>query len=308
MIATVKTVFEGVNWGPHVIFTAGVHGDEYEPVLTATRLSHYLEKNTLLKGKVTIVPIVNQTAYETSSRLGEDGLDLARICPGTIDGTSSEKEAAKVSALIAQADYLIDMHTGGVMYDIYPLAGYMLHHNEAILQQQRDMAMAFPLPIVWGTDASPNGRTLSVARDKNIPAIYLEYGGGTGIRSKVIDSYFKGCINLLSNLGMLNELPETLPIDQRYWVEDPRSNSGYLQGMMPAPVAGIFQAEVEVGQQVVAGQCWGTIYNPYTGHSEKVYAGIDGLVFLLRNLVKVKEGDALGGILPITAPGKVIIQ
>jgi len=304
----VKKEFKGVIAGPHLIFTAGVHGDEYEPVLAATRLSHYLEKNTLLKGKVTIVPIVNPTAYETSSRLGEDGLDLARICPGHIDGSSTEKEAAKVSALIAQADYLVDMHTGGVMYDIYPLAGYMLHQNEAILQQQRDMAMAFPLPVIWGTDATPDGRTLSVARDRNIPAIYLEYGGGTGIRSYVIDSYFKGCINLLSNLGMLNEISETLPLEERYWVEDPRTNSGYLQGMMPSPAEGIFEADVTIGQQVTAGQCWGAIHNPYTGQSQKVYAAIDGLVFLLRNLVKVKEGDALGGILPITAPGKVIFQ
>ena len=304
--AEVKTVIEGLQKGPHVLITSGVHGDEYEPILTAGRLSQFLE-GKLIAGKVTIVPLVNALAYENATRFGPDGLDLARICPGNAEGSSSEQAAATISAMIHEADYLIDMHTGGVMYDIFPLVGYMLHGNKEILEKQREMALAFPVPAIWGTEPTPNGRTLSVARDAGVPAVYLEYGGGTGIREKVIECYFDGCINLLRKVGMLEGTANELPLSERYWVEDPRINSGYLQGMMPAPTAGIFQAEVAIGDQVVASQCWGTIHDPLTGDSTKVVADIDGLVFLLRNLVKVKTGDALGGILPITKPGKITL-
>ena len=40
------------------------------------------------------------------------------------------------------------------------------------------MARAFNLPLIWGTDASLEGRSLSVARDAAVPAIYAEYLGG----------------------------------------------------------------------------------------------------------------------------------
>ncbi len=58
------------------------------------------------------------------------------------------------------------------------------------------MALAFNLPLVWGTDYRPNGRTLSVARDAKIPAIYLEFGGGTGFRTQVVDAYKAGFMRL----------------------------------------------------------------------------------------------------------------
>jgi predicted deacylase len=108
-------------------------------------------------------------------------------------------------------------------------------------------------------------------------------------------------------LGMLSDPKSELPLTDRYWVEDPRENSGYLQGMMPSPVAGVFQAEIGLGVQVTAGQRWGTVYDPVSGSTSDVIADIDGLAFLTRNLVKVKQGDALGGILPITQPGKFVL-
>jgi hypothetical protein len=108
--------------GPSVLITAGVHGDEHEPIIAANNLIRIL--SSLLKnGKVTIVPIVNTTAVAKGSRYGEDGLDLARVCPGNNQGSVTEIDAAKISVLISQSDYLIDMHTGGKLFDIYPLAG-----------------------------------------------------------------------------------------------------------------------------------------------------------------------------------------
>ena len=291
--------------GSRVLLTAGVHGDEYEPILTAMDLISSLP-GCLVNGSVTIVPVSNESAYTNGSRFGEDGLDLARTCPGSPNGTITEIAASYISALIKEADYFIDMHTGGLSYDIYPLAGYMLHPSPEVLKKQQQMAIAFNLPLVWGTDFRPEGRTLSVARDAEVPAIYVEYGGGTGTRSNVVQVYKSGVMNVLRYLNMLKDPIIQIECD-KYWIEDYRQDSGYLQGKMPSPVDGIFVANVKIGDMIKAGEVFGKVIESISGKQVDLYADVDGLVFLLRTIVKVKPGDALGGIMPIGSLNERVI-
>ncbi len=297
------TVLRGQADGPHVLLLAGVHGDEYEPMVAVSDLGRELPP-LLKRGKVSLVAQANPGACSLGQRCGQDGLDLARVCPGKAEGSPTEQAAWQVSGLIRSADYLVDMHTGGVMYDIFPLAGYMLHNDARVLALQREMAQAFNLPVVWGTDPDPDGRTLSVARDAGIPAVYLEYGGGTGFRAGVAEAYRAGFINLLRYLGMADGAPSAIPASERYWVEDSRKDSGYLQGKMRSPAAGIFMAEARIGDRVAKGRRWGVVRDVASGRDVEVLADCDGLAFLLRNLIRVEAGDALGGILPVTGKGE----
>lgn len=292
--------------GPHLLLAAGVHGDEYEPVLAALQLISEMPQ-LLRRGSVTIVPVVNVTAYEAGIRYGTDGLDLARICPGNSTGSPSERNAFQISELIKKANYLIDMHTGGMAHDIYPMAGFMLHRDSDILNKQRQMALAYNFPVIWGTDPFPNGRTLSIARDLGIPSIYLEYGGGSGIRNQVIASYRDGFINVLKLLNMADGPCELQSVEKTYWVEDSRPDSGYFQGKMPSPSAGIFVAALSPGMHVKKGEQFGRIIDPIARTSQDIKADMDGLVLSVRVNVRVAKGDALGSILPILSPGKVII-
>ena len=121
----------------------------------------------LLRGQLTLVPVVNEPAFLRGHRTGDDdGLDLARTCPGEPELVpTTEQIAHELSELIRQADYYIDLHTGGTTLQVLPLAGYGLHPDQDILDRQRSMARAFNLPIIWGTDGRLPGRSLSVARD-----------------------------------------------------------------------------------------------------------------------------------------------
>ena len=283
--------------GPSVLITAGVHGDEHEPIIAANNLIRTLSP-LLKKGKVTIVSIVNSTAVSNGTRCGADGLDLARVCPGNSQGSVTEMDAAKISALISQSNYLIDLHTGGKLFDIYPLAGYMLHPDSKVLEQQRAMARAFGLPIIWGTDHEPNGRTLSVARDHNIPAIYVEYGGGISARNEIIVAYTNGCLGVLAYLEMV-EAPPIRQIEPEHVVEDSTPQQGHLQAKMPAPAKGIFVPAVRLGQMIIKGEHWGDIVHLETGSQTKVFADLSGMVLFLRVDAQVNTGESLGGILPI---------
>jgi predicted deacylase len=291
--------------GPTVLITAGVHGDEYEPMLAVTKLTQALQ-NKLVCGKVVLVPVVNKSAYNEGSRVGADGLDLARACPGNINGTVTEKYAAEISELIRQADYYIDLHTGGKLFDIYPLAGYMLHPSDRVLKQQQRMAEAFNLPVIWGTDPYLDGRTLSIARDANIPAIYVEYGGGQLINKEITEAYINGCINIIIQLKMMNRPVENASI--KYWVEDYRRNQGHLQSKTPAPASGVFIPSVKLGDHIKAEQPWGAVYDIVTQKQVNVYAESEGMVLFLRVAPYVQKGESLGGILPVNRSGKTIIR
>ena len=76
----------GPEPGPHVLITGGVHGDEFEPMAAVRRLIGLL-RATPLRGRVTLVPVVNEPAFRLGRRTAEDGLDLARTCPGRKDGS-----------------------------------------------------------------------------------------------------------------------------------------------------------------------------------------------------------------------------
>ena len=291
--------------GPRGLIIAGVHGDEYEPVMAIIKLLK-LVPSQLDKGTLTLVPVVNQEAFFSMSRTGADGKDLARTCPGVVLGSPTENIAFQISSLIMESDFLVDMHTGGATFEIYPLAGYMLHPEGNILNKQRAMAKAFNLPITWGTNHELEGRTLSVARDANTPAIYTEYGGGR-YNPDTISELVDGCLNILSYFGMLQK-EDHKPSKVKYEVEDHRKSSGHLQIMYPSPIEGIFMSKVKLGNVIHKGDTLGEVWNLNGEDINEIVAKEDGLVFLLRTVPPVRQGDALAGILPISQLGSVIIK
>jgi predicted deacylase len=157
------------------------------------------------------------------------------------------------------------------------------------------MARAFNLPVIWGTDANLEGRSLSVARDCNVPAIYAEYEGGGRCSARGIAAYVKGCLNVMGWLGMLDR---SVPLTNvEFVVEDPRPQSGHMQRCYPAPVSGCFEPMVEVGQPIAAGEPLGRLVDPLTGSEQTIAAAQTGRVLVLRTFPPVKQGESLAVIL-----------
>ena len=291
--------FESKTPGPHLLITGGVHGDEYEPMVAVRRLISYFDRQHRLvkdfSGTVTLVPVVNEDAFRRGSRVGSDGLDLARTCPGRPDGTITERLAHSLSNLIREADYYIDLHTGGTSLSLLPLAGYMLHADPEILNRQRAMAFAFNLSAIWGTVANLEGRSLSVARDANVPAIYCEFGGAARCDAGGVEAYVDGCINVMGEVGIVACEHPTRRV--KHFVEDPRPESGHLQICHPSPIAGFFEPKVDLGMQVAKGSLIGRVINVLGDKKERVYSNTDGIVICLRTLPSVKRGDSLAVVM-----------
>lgn len=291
-----RRVIEGEQPGPHLLISGGVHGDEYEPMAAIRALGDRIDANEL-KGKLTLVPVMNEPAFAIRDRVAPDGLDLARTFPGDPDGSVTERVAHAGAQLIRSADYYIDLHTGGRVAAILSLSGYSLHPDPEILETQRRMAQAFNLPLIWGTSPDLQGRSLSVARDAKVPAIYTELGKGNGCDPKGVGDYIDGCLNVMAELGMLDRpRPESRV---RHVVEDPRPASGHLQINYNAQASGFFEPAVGLADRVSAGDTLGVIVDPLGQVLETVTSTQTGLVLLIRALPRVDEGDNLAVILEI---------
>jgi predicted deacylase len=291
-----QKVLEGRRPGPHLLITGGVHGDEFEPMVAIRQLMRAVDPK-LLSGKLTLVPVANESAYGNLHRCGADGLDLARTFPGCPEGSVTEQTAAVVSRLIRTADYYIDLHTGGTTLSVSPLAGYVLHSVPEVLEKQREMARAFNLPVVWGTSPDRNTSSLSVARDANIPAIYAEYLGSAVCHPEGIEAYVEGCLNVMGLVGMIDHQVHSSRVE--HTVEDARPQSGYMQTKNPAPIDGYFQAQVVLGQRVTAGDLLGVVSDELGDVCEEVRFTQTGLVLVLRTFPRVSQGDGLGVVLEL---------
>ncbi|MFM8494052.1 MAG: succinylglutamate desuccinylase/aspartoacylase family protein, partial [Planctomycetia bacterium] len=237
------------------------------------------------------------------SRCGADGLDMARSFPGRPDGSATQRAAHAATTRLATADALLDLHTGGRGLRVLPMTGYTLHPEPAILDAQRRMARAFGLPVIWGTTATLEGRSLSAARDLGVPGIYAEYGGGGGYDEAGVEAYTSGCLNVMRELGMLPGGPSAEQSVRPFVVEDPRPGSGYMQAGHPAPVDGFFRPCIELGCEVTRGDLVGTISDPLGTATCEVRAAASGLVLVLRSERSVRAGDALAVVIDHDSEG-----
>jgi predicted deacylase len=299
MVELAREEITGTQPGPHVLITGGVHGDEFEPMAAVRRLIGSLQgQEQAIHGAVTLIPVVNEPAFRLGRRTADDGLDLARTCPGREGGSVTEQVAHALSRLIRITDYYIDLHSGGTRLRVLPLVGYTLHPNPKVLAAQRRMARVFDLPLTWGTDPTLQGRSLSVARDALVPAIYAEYQGGGGCDPAGVDAFVHGCLNVLADLGMIDAGgSHRLGAGAPLIVEDSRPGSGHMQVNHPVPHEGFFQPEVELGQRVNAGDLLGTVTDTLGRHVEPIRAAYSGLVIVLHTFARVDAGESVAVIL-----------
>jgi len=286
----------GAGDGPNLLIIAGVHGDEYEPMFALRGLLARFEQLSV-RGRVTVIPIVNEPAFLRSQRTADDDRDLARTMPGRADGSITQRVAAELTTFIEQADFLIDLHTGGRVFAIKPLTGYVLHPRSDVLDQQRAMARAFGLPIVWGTYPFLNGRTLSVARDLNVPAVYVEACGGGAFQPSALAACERGCLSVASSLGLI-PAQASVP-DVEIIVEDPRDQSGFMQMQHPAPVDGVFEPLRPLGYECHVNEVIGRVSDACGNVLAEITASEWGLLLFQRAVPGVKAGESTGGILPL---------
>lgn len=287
-------VARGVVDGPKLLLLAGVHGDEYEgpPALwdEFARLDP-----AALRGTVVMAPVVNPLAYAAGSRVDPaDPKDLARVFPGSTDGSTTERIAHVVRhRLIPGADLMCDFHSAGRFYRIDPWVGYGLTPDAEVLARQRRAAEVVGYRWVWGTPSLP-GRSLSAAAECGVPALYVEAPGQGRADPEDVQRNRTAIRQMLRLLVMVDEPLQ--PLRPESVIEDDQPDAGHLQVQMVAHHGGFFRPEVQLGSRTETGAPFGRVVDAHGRTIETIAVPRSGRVVFLRTFPGVAPGDALGTV------------
>src|SRR5688572_14480100 len=284
------SLVRGAGKGPVLALVAGIHGFEYPGISALQRLRQSIDPGTL-RGTLMLVHIANPPSFygRTIYVSPADGKNLNRVFPGRPDGSLSERIAHAITTqVIANADFLVDLHGGDGNEALRPYV-YMPVTGDARLDAAtRGMALAFGLDhivIDAGRIAPPDATKYidQTALARGIPAITTETGqlGQNDERSIALAEH--GIRNLMRHLGMLEGAVE--PNLSVVWLKDYQ--------VVTSPVTGVFRATVRDGYAVAEGGLLGELFDAFGAKTGDVRAPFAGIVNYVIGTPPAVEGQPL---------------
>jgi predicted deacylase len=263
---------------PLALITAGIHGDEYEGPSAVAKIAAALAPEQM-QGSVIAIPVANPYAFQAARRTTpEDGLNLARTFPGNPSGSTTEKLAARIFALVENGvDHLIDLHSGGVEYLFHPLAGFYGLPEDGNPSYQAAGRMG--LPVLWQLPETA-GVLSHEAWKRGIVSVGAEYLGAGQLSPDGVNAYAAG---VMSCLAFWKILPEDQAIAPRG-----ETLSGDWQ---LAKSAGIFHAHISVGTRVAAGEEIAEVRDIKGELVEQFVAHTGGTLLAIRSKAYIRGGD-----------------
>lgn len=273
--------------GPTVLFTGGVHGDEYEGPIVLAELLRTLDPATL-RGRVLVLPRANLPAARAGRRSSPvDGGNLARLFPGDPAGGLTAAIAEAITRLLLPlADAVVDLHAGGASLEYLPCAWGRLPAEAALATRTLDLLQNFGAAL---TVANPNpqggGTLVAQALAAGIPAMAAELGGAGALTPASTALARAGCRNVLTALGLL---PGTPPTPGRLLCLRP-------EHFLRSPGFGLFEPAAALGTEVRAGEPAGWLHDPERPEAppEPLTFPASGLLLCRRVPAPCAPGDVL---------------
>lgn len=282
------TTLSGIGPGPTLALLGGVHGDEDEGVLAVRRVFQQVSQAPLA-GTIKAVAPANPGAWAAQSRTDpRDGQDLARSFPGDRGGGRTAVLAAAITdEVIDGADLLIDLHSAGVRYQMPLFCGFTRASMAA--DDSRRAALAFGAPLIWEHPNVAAGRSLSVAAERGIPAIFAECSGGGSVDPGELDTYVGGVLAVMAAMGMLPPSFGRQGSRDVQWVY----GDGDLDMGAKSGHDGFFLSSTRAGEVVGEHTEIGRLYDHDMRLLEIITAPCEGMVMFLRRQARTRVDDVL---------------
>jgi hypothetical protein len=283
--------------GPQLTVIAGIHGCEYASIAAARRWVASLASRRLA-GRVTVLPIVNVSAFRARSPfvVPEDDKNLNRCFPGSASGTLADQIAADLfQRFITGSDALVDLHAGDLAEALIPFA---IYDAGAMESTARGMAESYGLGYIVreapGLERAVSGTSSSAAAAAGIPAIIAEAGGCGLIEADAVATHLRGLDGVLGYLGLVPAAAD----GQAHAGQPPVPPVHLSRFLWPCtPVGGWWQPSVGTGEVVRAGQLLGTVESLDGGSTlETVIAPADGVVLFITSSPAVEADGLLLGL------------
>lgn len=283
------TVIQGVQPGPVLTITAGVHGDEFPPIFAVQELRKSIKPESL-NGTLVLLHLANLPGFH--ARLialhPEDGKNLNREFPGHTKGTPTEQLAHYLTTkIIPKTDYLIDLHSGSAYQALLPHVYSPVIYNDELDKTTLAFAKSTGLKHIVLYDERPNDLENSIsypntAQIRGKPALTVEIGH-LGLRDQsFVDDTVTVCRNALIHLGMI----KGTKINTQDAILYQRLKSA------KSTVDGIFTPLTKVGKKVKKGDVLGFTTDYFGEQIEEVTAPVNGTVLMLLQTPAVSKGQS----------------
>lgn len=298
----IATIANG--YGPTVLVTAGNHGDEHEGPLIVRRLFRELAAKNV-RGRIVLMPSLNHPAVLADARVSPvDGGNMNRAYPGAADGTPTFAIAHYVeSALLPLCDAALDLHSGGKASEFLPCAFLVRSGDPGFLAAKLAAVQAFGAPTVTVVGSTADTRSLSAAADRHgVVNMATELGGGGTVGIEALRIGYEGTMRWLVHCGVLQTADVPEAESSRYLRTRDRDD------FVMAPVDGVFEPAVALGDAVAAGDTAGVVHridDPF-GESRAVTFRADGVVVCRRVPARARAGDWLFHLGEPVAPGALL--
>ena len=284
------SIVHGARSGPVLALTAGVHGQEYTPVLALQRLLRTLDAKTL-SGTVIMVHVSNMPSYlsRTIYYSPADGKNLNRVFPGNAAGTLSERIALTITReVIERATHVIDLHCGDGNESLRPYTYWITTGKPEVADAGKQMALAFGFDHIVVDRERPADPGASVylsntAITRGKPALTIESGGMARTDEESIAAIERGVSGVLRHLGMRAEGPA--PVAQPIWIE--RSE------VLRSSGTGIFYPAVERGHTVAQGTLIGRVTDFHGKVIEEVRSPFAGEILYVIGTPAISKGEPI---------------
>lgn len=255
-------VVHGMQPGPVMCLTGGIHGDELNGIEVIRRVMSTLDAGEMV-GTVVGVPIVNMAGFARGSRYLPDRRDLNRFFPGNQSGSSASRIAHDFySNVIAKCNAVVDFHTGS-----FDRANLPQVRGDMRIPSVVALTRGFGATAVLHTPGAP-GMLRRAATDAGIPAVTFELGAPVRLEPTEIEHGVNAIETLLNNYGMTQRV--------RMWRE-PQAIF-YESRWVRAPGSGMLFGDVRLGDRVRQGQRLGRIINPLNDDTRELVSPVRGRV------------------------------
>lgn len=281
--------------GKTILFTGGVHGDEYEGPVALAKLARQLAAEDV-QGRVIIIPGLNQPALQAGQRLSPiDNKDMNRVFPGDAKGTISQVIAHYVRVTILPlCDVVVDLHSGGYSLNFVPYIS--MHYLEDDKQRESTLAAmhAFQAPVSLIINEI-GGEGLLDYEVESMGKIFLcaEMAGAGMLSPGALQIAETGVRNILIHFGLSQGNILTRE-EQGHSPSNTMEVPG-LENYSLAPSAGVFESFFELGDWVNAGEKIGQIHflDDIVRDPDPIMAANPGMMITVRAPGWVKRGDCL---------------
>jgi uncharacterized protein len=277
------------GYGPTVLVTAGNHGDEHEGIIIARHLINTIEP-LAVRGRIIVIPALNYPAVLEDSRVSPlDNGNMNRAYPGSASGTPTFAIAHYVeTVLLPMCDAALDLHSGGKVSEFLPCTFLVKSGTPEFLAAKVAAIDAFGAPTTTVVSATADGRSLSAAADRQgVLNIATELAGGGTVSLDALRIGTQGTLRWLAHVGVLNDVDVPAPEPSRYIQTRDRSDFAV------APMDGLFEPRVRLGDVVETGQLAGLIHpiDDPARASMEVYFNASGTVICRRVPARTRRGD-----------------